>query len=349
MLQYVEDDLLFLQKELLSKDDIIKSLVEMQTAILDSKSNTASEKQIPTPLSVSPNLREKQQRKHQVQHSTQQQIENQQEQPMQQTLHLKRTQKYNMKKIYVGNLNKDVTINDLNELFGLKTTRYLQEYCSIELPVNEKTGKSRGFAFISCPDHVCNELIGINFLESCIIVEEATSTRSRVNQGATNSVTRRPQVVVNQFPENQDVYFKPSVIPGNRSYTETVQSLRKVIIFGDSIPRGIRIHEFNSLVKKGYAKMKSFPGATSKELLHYVDPTLKDGIYNTAIIHVGVNDLLNNKSTNKVDELVKNLESTAIKCISNGITKVVVSGIAINNKMSDSFIGDVNKKIAMMC
>ena len=160
-----------------------------------------------------------------------------------------------------------------------------------------------GEAFISCPEHVCNELIKLNgndFLETCIIVEEATSIRSRVNQGAKNSVTRRPQVVVNQFPENQDVYFKPSVAPGNRSYAETVQSLRKVIIFGDSIPRGIRIHEFNSLVKKGYAKMKSFPGATSKELLHYVDPTLRDGIYNTAIIHVGVNDLLNNKNTKKV-------------------------------------------------
>ena len=79
-----------------------------------------------------------------------------------------------------------------------------------------------------------------------------------------------------------------------------MQSLRIVIIFSDSIPRGIRIHEFiNSLVKKGYAKMKSFPGATSKELLHYMDPTLKDGIYNTAIMHVGVNDLLNNKNTNK--------------------------------------------------
>ena len=73
----VKDNLLFLQKELLSKDDIIKSLVETQTAILDSISNTASDKQIPTPLPVSPNLREKQQRKHQVQHSTQQQIENQ--------------------------------------------------------------------------------------------------------------------------------------------------------------------------------------------------------------------------------------------------------------------------------
>ena len=83
-----------------------------------------------------------------------------------------------------------------------------------------------GEAFISCPEHVCNELIKLNgsdFLETCIIVEEATSIRSRVNQGAKNSVTRRPQVVVNQFPENQDVYFKPSVVPGNRSYAETVQ------------------------------------------------------------------------------------------------------------------------------
>ena len=125
------------------------------------------------------------------------------------------------------------------------------------MPANEKTGKSRGFAFISCPDHVCNTLIklnGIDFLEICIIVEEARSTRSRVNQGATNSVTRRPQVVVSQFPENQDVYFKPSAVPGNRSYVETVQSLRKVIVFGDSILRGIRIHGFNSLVKRAVLK-----------------------------------------------------------------------------------------------
>ena len=161
---------------------------------------------------------------------------------------------------------------------------------------------------------VCNEPIklnGVDFLEACIIVEEATSARSKVNQVATNSVTRRSEVVVHQFPENQVVYFQHSVVPGNRSYAEMVQSLRKVIIFGDSIPRGIRMHELTSLIKKGYGKMKSFPGVTSKELLHYVDPTLKDGIYNTAIIHVGVNDLLNNKNTNKVEELVNNLKSTA--------------------------------------
>ena len=69
-------------------------------------------------------------------------------------------------------------------MFGFKTTLYLQEHCSIELAMNEKTGKSFGFAFISCPEHVCNELIkvnGIHFLETCIIVEGATPTRSRIN------------------------------------------------------------------------------------------------------------------------------------------------------------------------
>ena len=68
----VEDSLLFLQKGLLSKDYIIKSLTETQTAILDSISNTALDKQTLTTPSVSPNLCEKQQRKNQVQHSTQQ-------------------------------------------------------------------------------------------------------------------------------------------------------------------------------------------------------------------------------------------------------------------------------------
>ena len=266
----VEDNLFFLQKELLSKDYVIKSLVETQTAILNSISNTASDKQTATTPSVWPNICEKQQRKHRMQHPTQQQIKNQQKR--------KKNQK---KKNKLWNKR-----NNLNELFGVKTTRYLQESW-------QKTGK----LFILCPDHVFNELIklnGIDFLKTYIIVEAAPSTRSRVSQGSTNSVTRRLQVAVNHFPENQDVYFKSSVVPDNRSCAETMQSLRKVIIFGDSIPQGIRIHEFNSLVRKSYAKMKPFPEATSKKLLHYVDPTLKDWICMTAIIHVEVHDLLNN-------------------------------------------------------
>ena len=35
---------------------------------------------------------------------------------------------------------------------------------------------------------------------------------------------------------------------------------KQIVIFGDSIPRGIRLHEFNYWLHKGYAQLKSFPG-----------------------------------------------------------------------------------------
>ena len=49
---------------------------------------------------------------------------------------------------------------------------------------------------------------------------------------------------------------------------------KKVIVFGDSIIRGLRVREFNQQVKNSYAKFKFFPGCNSKEMLHYIEPTL---------------------------------------------------------------------------
>ena len=67
-----------------------------------------------------------------------------------------------MRKIYVRNLSLNVAVNNLYELFGLLSTLYLRESCSVEMSINEKIGKSRGLAFISCPEHVSNELIKLN-------------------------------------------------------------------------------------------------------------------------------------------------------------------------------------------
>ena len=50
---------------------------------------------------------------------------------------------------------------------------------------------------------------------------------------------------------------------------------KKVIFGGDSIIREIRVRDFNQQVKNGYAKFKSFPGCNSKEMLHYIEPTLE--------------------------------------------------------------------------
>ena len=64
--------------------------------------------------------------------------------------------------------------------------------------------------------------------------------------------------------------------------------------------------------------MKSFPGATSKELLHYFEPTLKDQSADTAVIHVGIKD----KNIHSLDEQVTTLRNIALKCRSFAITKM---------------------------
>ena len=81
----------------------------------------------------------------------------------------------------------------------------------------------------------------------------------------------------------------------------------------------------------------------------YVEPTFNDKLYNATIVHVGVNDLLNNNNTNKVDDLISDLKSMALKCLLNVISKVVVSGLISNKLKSNTFVVDVNKKTVRMC
>ena len=44
-----------------------------------------------------------------------------------------------------------------------------------------------------------------------------------------------------------------------------------------------------------------------------MDPTLAEGNYDTAIVHVGINDIINDDSSTKVENLVLNLEKIVIK------------------------------------
>ena len=99
--------------------------------------------------------------------------------------------------------------------------------------------------------------------------------------------------VVNVFSENVN-FIRANTVPGNKSYTDIVMPrntkngiTKKMIFFlgGDSIIRGIRVRNFNQQVKNGYAKFKTFPGCNSKEMLHYIEPTLAPDFYDTAIVH----------------------------------------------------------------
>ena len=70
-------------------------------------------------------------------------------------------QEKNVSKLYVGNLNPSIKENYLleNEPFGLNTTKYLRETCSMNMPMNDKTGQSNGYVFVSAPKHVYDKLL----------------------------------------------------------------------------------------------------------------------------------------------------------------------------------------------
>ena len=91
------------------------------------------------------------------------------------------------------------------------------------------------------------------------------------------------------------------------------------------------MRDFKRELDIGHAKIKTFPGENSKEFPHYITPSLEDGNFDVAILHFGVNDLLQNRNRSKaVDELILTLKKTATKCMSLGIIKVIISGIVFN-------------------
>ena len=68
----------------------------------------------------------------------------------------------------------------------------------------------------------------------------------------------------------------------------------------------------NNQLKEGRARFKYFPGATSNDLLFYIEPTLGQRQFDTAIIHVGINDLLN--KTAGIEVLLQNILNLAATC-----------------------------------
>ena len=71
----------------------------------------------------------------------------------------------------------------------------------------------------------------------------------------------------------------------------------------------------NQQIKNGNARKHSFSGATSHQLLHYLDVSL-DKYTDKVVIHIGVNDILN--SASNVNGLLSNIKDM-IKCCNFGV------------------------------
>ena len=194
----------FLQNELLTKNEIIKSLTETQTTILEALSSFKSNQQYegnqtnlltcqkqhqstpPTPSQQqkSTHHNDKSHYKHNecLQSSDKdichdqktEQIQNVQYAPKQKIKQIANSS--HTQTLFIGNLSGYTTEDDLCELFGIRSTNHLKQNCSVKMSTNSITGKKKYFAYVTAPEDVTTELIKLNRIEiyfKCIIVEEA--------------------------------------------------------------------------------------------------------------------------------------------------------------------------------
>ena len=80
-----------------------------------------------------------------------------------------------------------------------------------------------------------------------------------------------------------------------------------------------------------------------------MEPTLKNKKFDDVLLHVGVNDLLNDENQDYVQNLLGNLKQIGLKCKSAGVKRILISGIVVNNKLASAYISSVNQLISNMC
>ena len=133
--EIIQDNIEFLQKELCSKDEITKTLMETQTAILENlplskppqqtESNTSFQKDV---NQRNKNIVFEGQAYQEYKNQSQYHVVNTQYQKSSKQQNRNHNQKSKQeKRLYIGNLDKDVKEQDLIKLFGFNATTYLQK------------------------------------------------------------------------------------------------------------------------------------------------------------------------------------------------------------------------------
>ena len=174
--EILQDNIECLQNEPRSKDEIIKTLMETQAAVLENlplrkqplqtvhstSFHDSSQKDVNhLNKDITFKRQANQEYNNQSQHCV---VDTQYEIVSKQQIRKHYQKSKQEKTLYIGNLNKDVKVQDLIELFGFNATTYLQENCRVELTTGENW-KNKGFGFAVMPEHVQKELLKLHGIE----------------------------------------------------------------------------------------------------------------------------------------------------------------------------------------
>ena len=147
--------------------------------------------------------------------------------------------------------------------------------------------------------------------------------------------------------ENYVENFIPFAVPVNSDYDSIIKNGRKVPVAGDSHIKRIRRNDFNKELKNGKAMFRSFSGANTKQLGHYILPRLMDDKPDAAIIHVGTNDILNNANH---EEIACNIIKIGLNCKNSSVNDVAISSVLVKkNPYLNPLIRRVNDLLRDLC
>ena len=106
------------------------------------------------------------------------------------------------------------------------------------------------------------------------------------------------------------------------------------------------MYDFNKLIKNRKAEMLNFPGASSRQLLHYMDIHLEGIQVDTVVIHIGVNDLLNYSNQSRTDSLISNIICKVEKYRNYGVKNIFLSAIVFTTRVSLDILIQVHNMIS---
>ena len=101
-------------------------------------------------------------------------------------------------------------------------------------------------------------------------------------------------------------------------------------------------------VKSGKIHLKLFPGAKANQLNHYIEPTLEEYKYDSANIHIGINDIFRNKNDTDLNNLRDSILEIANTCQNYNIGKIFISAL-LPSKRTEVNISQINETLKRLC
>ena len=102
----------------------------------------------------------------------------------------------------------------------------------------------------------------------------------------------------------------------------TVNSIDFVILSKSIVNYRNQNYDINKNLVNVRAKLKYFPGTTSKNSLHVIDSTLKECSLETVVIHIGINNIINNNRSEIISAVLDNIKEIAEECKRYGAAKL---------------------------